>query len=246
MQMTVKINRMPVSASDLQKWEKPGLKWVGFNLGIKTPKNEKVREQVDHLNREKVRISDDEILRKVKGKIRLMDWGINLALLISGKRHVYSETTIYADGLNAKYTADKINEINLNAAGNETYRRVNLSACPFHYILRATPEEKLEVVEGVGRFMLPLQMFIKYGDDTGLSIPRLTEFPYQSVGYATTGSGKIMGGVRHQFRDTENGIEARLCVQFPNACPKFIVKNHQYHLAIEFSNWLLWISENRE
>ena len=175
-----------------------------------------------------------------------MDLGINLALLISGNRHVYSETTVFVDGLDAKYATEKINEINLNAEGDETYRRVNLSACPFHYILRTTPEKKLEVVEGIGRFMLPLQMFIKYGDDTGLSIPRLSGFPYQSVGCATMANGKIMGGVRHQFRDTKNGMEARLSVQFPKACPKFIVRNHQYHLAVEFSNWLHWIAENRE
>ena len=50
--------------------------------------------------------------------------------------------------------------------------------------------------------------------------------------------GTVIGGVRHQFRNTDNGIECALCVEFPSKTPKSIVRAHQMHLAVEFSNWI--------
>lgn len=66
-----------------------------------------------------------------------------------------------------------------------------------------------------------------------------------SAGVAKLEDGTVMGGVRHQFRNTSAGIECRLAVEFPALCPKIIVDAHQKHLAVEFTNWLIWIINNQ-
>ena len=56
---------------------------------------------------------------------------------------------------------------------------------------------------------------------------------------------KILGGVRHHFKDTETGIEARTGVEFPAICPKIILKEHQKHLAVEWSGWIQWAIDHQ-
>ena len=46
--------------------------------------------------------------------------------------------------------------------------------------------------------------------------------------------GTTIGGVRHQFKDTDTGIEVSLVVEFPVLCPNSLIKSHQMHLACEF------------
>lgn len=45
--------------------------------------------------------------------------------------------------------------------------------------------------------------------------------------------------VRHQFRDRDGGMEALLTVQFPGVFPARLIREHQWHLATEFSNWMI-------
>ena len=52
------------------------------------------------------------------------------------------------------------------------------------------------------------------------------------------GDGTPIGGVPHQFRDTAEGIHARLLVEFPLPMLTSIVHGHRWHLACEFSNTL--------
>lgn len=80
--------------------------------------------------------------------------------------------------------------------------------------------------------------FITYNDETGLVTARDTSYPYQSVGIARLKNGTVIGGIRHQFRDTEEGLEVRAVVEFPAMCPTYIVRDHQKHLAVEWSSWI--------
>ena len=61
-----------------------------------------------------------------------------------------------------------------------------------------------------------------------------------TVDIARIKDGAIIGGVRHQFKDTETGIEAKTLVEFPAICPRIILKEHQKHLAAEWSGWIQW------
>ena len=87
--------------------------------------------------------------------------------------------------------------------------------------------------------------FITFNEETGLQTPRDKSFPYQSVGIAKLKNGTIIGGVRHQFRDTATGIEARTLVEFPAICPKIVLREHQKHLAAEWSGWIQWAIEHQ-
>lgn len=52
---------------------------------------------------------------------------------------------------------------------------------------------------------------------------------------------RYFGGVKHQFKETEDGFKVRLVAEFPTICPTGMVKEHQMHLACEFSYWFNWI-----
>lgn len=120
---------------------------------------------------------------------------------------------------------------------------MNLSACPDHYALRLLGGRRLEVIETCGFSPVPVRFFIACGDESGLRTPRDSTYGQQSTGAARFGDGTLIGGVRHQFKDTPQGFRARLLVEFPIITPSFIVKSHQMHLACEFSHWFGWIKK---
>lgn len=79
---------------------------------------------------------------------------------------------------------------------------------------------------------------MRFDDESGLKTPRDAAYAYQSAGTARLGDGTVIGGVRHQFRDEADGVLARLMVEFPAATPVRMIREHQWHLACEFSHWL--------
>ena len=123
----------------------------------------------------------------------------------------------------------------------DVYKR---QACPDHYALRPL-NDTLEVIETAGCTPVPTQFYITFNDETGLKEPRNFDYPFQSTGIAKLKDGTIIGGVRHQFKDTSTGIEVRTLVEFPCLCPKIILKEHQKHLAVEWSNWIMWAIQNQ-
>lgn len=124
------------------------------------------------------------------------------------------------------------------------HRRINLSVSPDHYVL-VPRGNTLEVIETMGNTPVPTQFFITFYDETGLQTPRDPSYPYQSVGIAKLKDGTVIGCVRHQFRDTATGIEAKTLVEFPAICPNIIVKEHQKHLASEWSGWIQWAIDHQ-
>lgn len=58
------------------------------------------------------------------------------------------------------------------------------------------------------------------------------------VGRAYLATNMQVGGIRHQFRNTATGMEAKTLVEFPAACPSYIVNDHCLHLALEWKNWI--------
>ena len=95
----------------------------------------------------------------------------------------------------------------------------------------------LEVIEATGGAPFPNRFFLHYGDESGLRCPRDPAFSHQSAGTARLASGQVVGGVRHQLRAEGEGVLASLLVEFLAAVPGFMLRQHQWHLACEFSNW---------
>jgi hypothetical protein len=57
--------------------------------------------------------------------------------------------------------------------------------------------------------------------------------------------GLVIIGVRHQVRDNGGAMEALLTVEFPGVTPPPLVAAHRWHLAVEFSNWIVASTANR-
>lgn len=151
--------------------------------------------------------------------------------------------TIFASGLTAASFSIMLEKLMLEKTN--VHKRVNLGACPDHYAMQPHGD-KLEVIETAGNSPLPTQFFLDLGGEAEIEEPRDASYPFQTVGAASLANGCNIGGIRHQFRDTEKGLEARFCVEFPSLCPDSLIKEHQLHLAAEWSKWIAWCREQKE
>lgn len=231
------------SQRDLAVWKKSRLKKAYKTLHLKIPQNVTLSEMSQKLTELKVQFSDDEIRMILRKKLFFSRYVMKIACLLSGKKRRVARTTIMAEGI----SVDKFSQIldSLMVEASKRNRKVNLSVYPEHYILTPDKNGILEVIETTGNAPIPVQFFISFGDENGILEPENPQFTHHSAGVAKLKDGTIIGGVRHQFRNTSAGIECRLAVEFPALCPKTIVKAHQKHLAVEFTNWLIWIIKNQ-
>lgn len=240
--MRIEIDGKEITETDLEIWKKKRIPKVLHNLKKNVQSSNNIDVLCNELSEIKQNMTYDEIVSKIKNKLLIGKIGMRFAVLFSfGKRRM-AKTTIFADGIHI----DKLSKIidSLMMENTEEYRKVNLSVCPDHYAL-VPSGSILEVIETVGNTPVPTQFFITFNDETDLQTPRDESFPYQSVGIAKLKDGTIIGGVRHQFRDTKTGIEARTVVEFPAICPKAILKEHQKHLAVEWSGWIQWAIDHQ-
>jgi hypothetical protein len=113
-----------------------------------------------------------------------------------------------------------------------------LAACPDHFVLRTHPDGRQEVVETTGGSPLASRFFVDYDDVATLVTQPDPAFPEQLAGAAFMADGMAVGGVRHQFRDEGDGFHARLTVEFPVLTNPYMLAQHRWHLACEFSNWI--------
>lgn len=113
-----------------------------------------------------------------------------------------------------------------------------LRACPDHYVIRTRADGRQEVLETTGGSPFAAMFVIDYDDVSSWSTPADPQFPHQIASVARRSDGTAIGGVRHQFRDTEDGFHARLTVEFPLPTLGRMVAGHRWHLACEFGNWI--------
>ena len=113
-----------------------------------------------------------------------------------------------------------------------------IDAMPDHYLLRGLPDGRQEVVEATGGSPTPTRFLVDYSSLDRLRTPADPAYPVQVAGQAVLDDGMVIGGVRHQFRDTDGALEALLTVEFPGAMPAPLIGAHRWHLAVEFRNWV--------
>jgi len=198
---------------------------------------------VEKLAEIKLQYSYEQMLKMLGPDIKKCNAITKMVVALSGKKRRYAVVQITADGIGAEKVLREYEKTQM--VNCREHDQVNMNACPDHYVLRATGENSLEVIETCGNNPFISQFFIRYGDETGLTVPRDHEYPYQSAGIAVFPDGKIQGGVRHQFKDTETGFTAKLTVEFPGKTPAATILQHQMHLASEFSYWFQWVLDNR-
>lgn len=112
-------------------------------------------------------------------------------------------------------------------------------ACPDHYLLRGLPDGRQEVVETTGGAPAASRFLVDYNRTDAVTVPIDPDYPIQIAGTALLDDGLVIGGVRHQFRDRAGGLEALVTAQFPGSLPNRMIHQHEWHLACEFSNWLI-------
>lgn len=240
--MKIIINGDEFTQEQIDDWKKKRVKIVLKTLKKIIQMSENAEVLCEWLSNIKMKMSYDEIVAAIKVKLEIGRIGMKIAALVSRGKRRAAITTIYAEGITIEKLGKCIDALMLE--DTQEHRQINLSAYPDHYAL--IPREGiLEVIETAGNSPVPTQFFITFNEELGLQEPRDPAYPYQSVGIAKLKDGTIIGGVRHQFKNTQTGIEARLLVEFPIVCPKTMIRAHQKHLAVEWSNWVKWAMNNQ-
>ena len=237
--MKIIINGKSISKQELDQWKKKR-----YSKAIKNLKKRiEIIDDMDAMARKvteiKMQYSYNEMVELLKNKLWLSEKIMKLACTASKGKRKFCITEIEMSGISAKEIIDGIDDLMLIQSRKND--EVNLSACPEHYVLRPLGENTLEVIETTGNSPLPVQFFIEYNNEAGIQTSRDYSYEYQSTGIARLKDGTLLGGVRHQFKETKDGFKARLVVEFPSSCPDSIIKSHQMHLACEFSYWFNYI-----
>lgn len=126
-----------------------------------------------------------------------------------------------------------------NARCDQNDQRAMLVAGPDHYLIRSSRPGVQEVIEVTGGAVMGARFVIDYADTANVPISRDLDHPFEASGWARTLDGTRIGAVRHQFRDDPaGGFSAKLAVAFPASMPPWMLSEHSWHLACEFSNWV--------
>lgn len=240
--LEVRIDGIVVAPAQVEAWERQRAKAVLRKLrrmlkleAAALPDPDDLAALRSELLRLKDQLGRQGLRDALQSQLGLSAFTTKLGILFSGRRRKQCVTEIRVSGCTARQISEAVDDLMRNdTAAN---RQSNLQACPDHYVLEPRGDV-LEVIETTGGSPLPAQFFMRFEDESGLLAPRNPAYAYQSVGTARLGDGTVIGGVRHQFRDEGDGAVARLMVEFPAATPQHMIREHQRHLACEFSHWL--------
>ncbi len=218
--------------NDVMQWEAKRMAIARRKFGLASS-HAPLEDQRFELAAHKIALGHAKV-RKILGRGPWLSKKITrLTTSLSGKFRRFSVCEIEISGGSAQHFAEWFksrNDLNDEAA--------MLLACPDHYIITRDVHGKQLVVETTGGSPLPGEFTIDYDDISGLKTPPNQDYPFQISGVARLADGLVIGGVRHQFRQEGEGFRALLTVEFPRAVPHYMIKQHCWHLAVEFSNWI--------
>ena len=241
--MKIMINQKEVSQERIEQWRKQRILKAAKILNLQLPNTDNTEILDQALLEAKMKLTYEELIHKIGTKLKWSQYLMKWAAKWSKKPRKRAIITIFASGLTAASFSKKLEKLMLEKT--DAHKSVNLGACPDHYALQPHGS-KLEVIETAGNSPLPTQFFLKLDCEAEIEEPRDASYPFQSVGVARLANGCNIGGIRHQFRDIEKGLEARFCVEFPSLCPDILIKEHQLHLAAEWSRWITRCKEHKE
>lgn len=95
-------------------------------------------------------------------------------------------------------------------------------------------------IETVGGYKGPWKFYVKfYSNHADAVVTPDPSYERFMIGdYCNLDGGFAGVKVLHQFKNTPDGFHAQVGLYFPSNAPEDLVKGHQYHLAIEFKNWI--------
>lgn len=217
------------SRSDVRAWEHRRARKVARRLGIPAEANELTRRITDR----KLELGHDAIRALMRRDLRISSPVGHLGALLSAGRRSVATTVLAGDDGAAELIPAWYRE--RFADGDE---RSLLAACPDHWLSHQHPDGRQEVLETTGGAPSAAQMFFDDRDTTAVRTAPDPSFPVEWVSVARDAGGHAIGGIRHRFRDEHPGFTVELNVEFPATVPQFMVRQHCWHLACEFSNWI--------
>ncbi|GED98487.1 hypothetical protein [Gordonia crocea] len=216
--------------ADVLAWEDKRIDAAARKLGVAAPPAAPIAQRRESWLQIKRALGNDEIHRRLARDATIADrLGVLQAKVSKRRRHCVTE--LFVPGGSATRFAEWFEEITFSSNQDEMER-----ACPDHFVLRIV-DGKQEVLETNGGSPFAALFDIDYDDVSSITTPVDPAFPVRLDGVAIGSNGKPIGGVRHQFRDTPDGVHARLAVEFPLPMLGTIIRGHRWHLACEFSNW---------
>lgn len=225
------IGGMTVPRGAVLAWEDKRIDAAARKIGVAAPPAGDVAVRREQFVRIKQALGSEELLRRLAWNTRIAD---RMAVVQAGvsRRRRRCVTELFVPGGSARQFTQWFNGITFSSNQYEMER-----ACPDHFVLRFL-DGRQQVLETNGGSPFTALFDIDYDDLSSLTTPIDPRFPHRLDGVAIGSNGKPIGGVRHQFRDTSDGIHARLVVEFPLPMLGTVIRGHRWHLACEFSNWI--------
>jgi hypothetical protein len=178
-------------------------------------------------------IGRDATERRLARQITLSDRTLRTIARLSGRRRRLCQVELFAPGATAVQLPSWYLG-RLRADDEPAF----LAACPDHHLFRpSTNPRGQEVWETTGGAPFASRFYFAAEVTTGLVTPADPGYPVQLAGAAKLADGTIIGGIRHQFRDEDDGTRALLTVEFPWLIGPLTPSAHRWHLACEFTNW---------
>lgn len=216
----------------IMKWEVKRARSVLRKLGARAQSDD-VHELREQLLKLKTEIGYDGLIARLQRDLSAGEVFARVTAGLSFGARRFSCIEIHSDSGTAEQFVEWFEQ-----RGHINDERSMLLGTPDHYVIRTTETGLQEVVETTGGSPMPARFMIDFEDLSSLKSKKDPEFPLQLAGVARAANGKAIGGVRHQFRNTDKGFEAKLTVEFPLTITPGIIGGHRWHLANEFSNWI--------
>lgn len=247
MSVEVHIRGTLLPVQDIEAWERARAVRVARTLQrrLRLPREDITRE-ADGTPRDvaairaalvemKLAVESDVLRRMLRRQTALSGLSTKLINAAGLGRRRSSVTEVFVAGCTAAQMRERYFALMLRNSPRN--RRLGLIANPDHYVLEAHGETVQEVIETTGGSPMPSRFFIHYGVEDGLTSQKDPLFDVQLAGVCCLEDGTAIGGIRHQMRDTETGLHARLEVEFPARLLPWMIRRHQLHLACEFHRW---------
>lgn len=227
------LGRGAVSRRQVLEWESRRIVAVARKLGLPNPTGD-IPERRQRLLDAKLALGSAHLRQRLAREVR---WSDRLARWMVGIDPSARRTSVCEIRVEGETAGDFLAWLTQRMALGDT--SAMLGACPDHYVIEQSAGGGQIVLETTGGSPLAALFHIDYEDTSSLVTPADPRFVHQVAGVARAEDGTPIGGVRHQGRDLETGgFEVRLTVEFPRFALPFMLRQHEWHLACEFANWI--------
>jgi hypothetical protein len=222
-----------VDRDEVRRWESERAVKVAQNLGMELPGGDLAARR-EALVRKKLELGHGAIEAGLARQLRVSARSSRLMSALSrGRRRFCAVELSGPEG-----SAEALPAFYREAMGSGDEAAL-LASSPDHLLLDQAADAVQQVIETTGGAPLASRIFLDESDTSSVTSEADPDFPVQWVAVGRSApDGPAAGGLRHQFRDGPDGFRARLMVEFPVLTPGRIVREHRWHLACEFSNWI--------